>query len=207
MLKNKKGAVSETITDMVAYLFFILIMVLFFFLFKFGSTDLTVKISGEVGEANANNILLSYLNHPVKVDLSKLKIGEGEQEMTMADLIGIYYSNKDIKGDIQKIIGDATEEYFKDYKNLQWRLSVSDSRKGFSSEIGIRASQTEYSKDEEPIIQTVQPACATIPVINGEMVKVELLFANLKAIREIKLGNAFTGSEYSRKRDNNKFDC
>lgn len=207
MLKNKKGAVSETITDMVAYLFFILIMVLFFFLFKFGSTDLTVKISGEVGEANANNIFLGYLNYPVKVDLSKIKAGEGEQEMTMADLIGIYYSNKDVKkGDFQKIIGDATEDYFKNYKNLQWMLSVSDISSD-SSEFRVREGQTKYIADEGSIIETVQSACATIPAINGEMVKVELLFANLKAIREIKLGNAFTRSEYSSKRDNHKFDC
>ena len=206
MLKNKKGAVSETITDMVAYLFFILIMVLFFFLFKFGSTDLEVKITGEVGEANANNILLSYLDYPVKVDLSKIGMGEGEQEMTIADLIGAYYSNKAVKkGDFQKIIGDSTEEYFKNYKNLQWRLSVSDISRDYMSEFKVREGQTEYIVGVEPIIKTVQSVCASIPVPNGENVKVQLLFANLKAFMKFMPGGIKT--EYETLKGNNRFDC
>lgn len=196
MLKNKKGAVSESITDAIAYLFFILIIVLFFFLFKFGSTDLTVKITGEVGEANANNILLGYLNYPVKVDLSKLKMGEREQGMTMADLIAIYHPIQNIEeGEkIKEIIQEETQEFITNYKNLKIELFISPIIKNSKIHKVVECKNPSYNPDFPTLIKDVRIAYALIPAHNKDGIKVKVIVSDQHAaisefIKEAKEGD------------------
>ena len=86
--KNKKGFVASVLVDMFAFLAFALIVLIFFFLFKFKAETVksTIDTASEIKLLDANPILLNYLRSTTTLD---------SEAITIADLIIMYKLDKD----------------------------------------------------------------------------------------------------------------
>jgi len=80
-MKQKKAQASALV-DFYAYIAFALVILIFFFLFKFGVSDSKkFVIEDEKTNSDATTVLLNYLRTPVVVD---------GKEITVADLIVLW---------------------------------------------------------------------------------------------------------------------
>jgi hypothetical protein len=94
-MRSKKGAIVSGLTTVLLYFGFVLLIIIFFFIFKFSKGEIEEKIASYAGNADMNTMLLGYLRSPVAVNGGKTNI---------AQLIALYETETDSK---------KKEEYFK----------------------------------------------------------------------------------------------
>lgn len=66
---RKKGFIGSALTDFYAWLAFIFVIIVFFFLFKFIGGDVNLKIGSETSLVNAGTTLQNFLRIPVEIDI------------------------------------------------------------------------------------------------------------------------------------------
>ena len=100
-MKHKKGVVATGLTTVMLYFGFVLLIIIFYFIFKmtFGETE--VKISGYTANADANYQLISILRSKVNVD---------GIEMNVAELISLYSYDSTKKAVMEKAILDMLDK-------------------------------------------------------------------------------------------------
>lgn len=100
-MKHKKGVVATGLTTVMLYFGFVLLIIIFYFIFKltFGETE--VKISGYTANADANYQLISVLRSRVNVD---------GIEMNVAELISLYSDDSTKKAVLEKAILDMLDK-------------------------------------------------------------------------------------------------
>ena len=200
MKPSKKGFVVTGLVSLLVYLGFILIIILFFFIFKLGIGDTVVKTKGIASDTDSEYVFLNYLRTPITVNI------DGEEEtLNYAELIAKYYLNQGTpkSGDFQKLLREKTEEFFGgEYPHLAWKLIVSDKMFGTPDAAKVVASGQTTSKltKDKTLVDKLSIICTTIPnPILGEPIKVEMVFFNLGA-------NAFEREKYQSLKSG-KFHC
>ncbi len=84
-MAGKKGQISSGLVTLIIYFGFVLLLILFFFIFKLSKGDSEAKILGNVHTADDNYMLMSYLRTPYFLD---------GRSINTADLLAIYASEK-----------------------------------------------------------------------------------------------------------------
>src|SRR3989338_11691590 len=94
-MEHKKGVVATGLTTVMLYFGFVLLIIIFYFIFRitFGETE--VKISGYTANADANYQLISILRSRVNVDST---------EMNVAELIALYGNDHSKKTVLHQVI-------------------------------------------------------------------------------------------------------
>lgn len=201
-MKNKKGAVVTGLTTIFLYFGFILLLILFFFIFKATKENVEVKISGNIEDVDINYEALNYLRMPVKFDFDGKEINTD-----ILDLIIRYFLAEDTK-DRKKnrdLLKKETEEIFNEkYPHLEWKLKISDKEsfdKGFEfAEELIKGVTTSKPTKEETLVKGMAVVCIIMPNPESKKpIKVEFDFLDSNA-------NAFARSKYYRLKKS-EFNC
>lgn len=87
-MKNKKGLVVSGLVTILLYFGFVLLLIIFFFIFKLSKGGMEVKITGHIENADLNHMALNYLRAPYILD---------GRLINMADFIALYNNEKDEK--------------------------------------------------------------------------------------------------------------
>lgn len=123
---NKKGFIGSTAVDVIAYIAFIVIVILFFIVFKIGATEkIVIKIDAEEQETNRELILLNILRSDIIVDNTRIK---------MSDLIIAWYNERTtyepiLKEEMQKILDEMSYEFKVDkVKKKSYALRIVDDK-------------------------------------------------------------------------------
>lgn len=86
-IKTKKGAVSSVISDFWAYVAFVFVVMIFYAFFTYQAKGIEAnKIKESATKINNDLHLLNFLRTPYTL---------GNRQIAMADLIAIYYNEKD----------------------------------------------------------------------------------------------------------------
>lgn len=109
-MKNKKGAIPSALADFVGYGAFVVVLLVFFLLFKLSVEAKTNEIkTSDFAELAAQQLLTNYLRTPVYI--------QGSETMAMADYIAVKYlqnnlddSKKTIKEDLDKLVKEIGNE-------------------------------------------------------------------------------------------------
>jgi hypothetical protein len=85
-MRNKKGAIVSGLTTILLYFGFVLLLIVFFFIFKFSKGGMEVKISNHIANTDLSFIAINYLKTQYILD--------GEP-INMADFLALYKNEKD----------------------------------------------------------------------------------------------------------------
>ena len=126
MIMKKNGFVSTGLVSFLVYIGVVLIIILFYFIFKLGVGDTTVKISGYSADMNAGYALLNYLRSPIEVTIDGTK-----HDVAMADLIAlskVKHKEESARGELG--LAKSHEILDSIYGNSKWAVNVcySDTR-------------------------------------------------------------------------------
>jgi len=180
-MENKKGAVVSGLTAIFLYFGFILLIIIFFFIFKATKGATEVKISGYIQNTDVNYVILNYLRTPVKFDIDNNKI-----DTDMADLIIRYFfaENTDDIKKYQNLVKKETEKIFnRKYPHLEWKIKISDRSNldmgaGFAKGLAGGLTTSKLTK-ESTLVKDMAVVCVVLP--NPELkdlIKVEFDFLN-----------------------------
>lgn len=201
-MKNKKGAVVSGLTTILVYFGFVLLLIIFFFIFKLSKGGMEVKISGHIQDVDVNYEVLNYLRMPVKFNIDGKEIST---EMT--DLIVKYCLEQDLNNQkkLQNLLQEKSEEIFNEkYPHLNWKIKVSDKqfidqKFEFAETVASGQTTSELTK-QDTLIKGMAKVCVMIP--NPELkepIKAEFNFLN-------NVANAFERAKYQSLK-NNEFNC
>lgn len=192
MESNKKGFVTTGLVSLLVYLGFVLIIILFFFIFKLGIGDTTIEIKGVSGDADSEYVFLNYLRTPITINIENK-----EEQLTFADIITKYYLAQDAEKTeyLKKIIELETQKYLnKNYPNLEWRLYLKDTKSNNKPSL-IAKGQTHSDKNQKnTLVSKMTSLIATLP--NPELkdpIQIELRLISQDSIKIIS-DQTFTGS-------------
>lgn len=196
-MKNRKGLIASGLATVLLYFGFVLLIIIFFFIFKLAFGELEFKISGHIGNTDSNYEVLNYLRTPINI-----KIDDKDISTDMSELIVRYFLAQGTtnEGKFQELIRSKSKEIFNEkYPNLRWSIKVSDKRFDLAKNVASDQTTSKLTK-EETLVKGMSVVCVTIP--NPELkgpIKVEFDFLNLNA-------DAFVRDKYSSLK-NNQFNC
>ena len=194
MIMKKNGFVTTGIVSFLVYIGVVLVIILFYLIFKLGIGDTTVKISGYSTNTNIEFSLLNFLRTPVDINVGSVK-----KSVPIGDLVGMMGIAEGSQ-ERAKIFQNAANIFFEEqypYTNLPdwkgvnpWWLriyaedetpkEISNGRyfdvfpipgKGYTYGPG-----SNCNPDKDSVTQVI------IPEINGE--KVKLVFCVLKSFNQ-----------------------
>ncbi len=139
-MDNKKGAIATGLTAILLYLGFVILIIIFFFLFKFVLGQNEVKILGHVDNMDNNLVLANYLRTPYKLDERMSSIGE---------MLSIYENEYDnsLKNKHFMEIEKITKEILNPLENCYTKPGLTDKFiSGYSIIILDKETYNDHSK-------------------------------------------------------------
>ncbi|MBS3101014.1 hypothetical protein J4204_02690 [Candidatus Woesearchaeota archaeon] len=196
-MDNKQGFVVSGLATVLLYFGFVLLIILFFFIFKFAFGEHEVPIKSHISDTDVNYEVLNYLRMP-----TRFKIDDKEINSDMADLIVRYFLAQGTENEakFQALVREKTKEIFDGkYPHLKWKLKVSDKMYDSAKAVASEQTASQLTKDDT-LVKGTSVACAILPNPGAHgTIKVELDFLNLNS-------NAFERAKYDSLK-NNAFNC
>ena len=140
---DRRGFIASSVVDFWAIVAFVIIVIVFFLVFRLGSGHtMEAKIGSRMQETNDDLVLLNLLRTPVDID---------DTNITVAELIIGHHldgSYKDEMRDTIKSILDSYEISEEYHVPRSYRLEI-DGMTIFSSNYGERSSWNLFSRKEQ----------------------------------------------------------
>jgi hypothetical protein len=161
---NRKGDVPESLVEFMGYMAFVIVLVVFFFLFKLSGESKALNIKAEAfPEVTGQQFLLNYLRSPADYK---------GQKIMMAEYVASSYENGE-KNQLKEKLSRDLDVAFRDQLTGCRNIIISDSKSQFVTATSI-VTQTTSIEAGQKVQECKVISSVVIPTRKGEVLRVEL---------------------------------